>query len=289
MSWSAFICEDLKTKIVRGKKLPDRMSLSKLSRHYGVSTTPVRIAVDELIVEEFLIRAENGRLVVNRKKQGTNVDGAETVAPEPPRNYREIIAKDLFCSSLAGKGEFIREEQTANQYGVSPTAVREVFHQLAGQGMLRHIPRRGWKLRPFRTKDLEDYLKIREVMELTSLDLAWPNLVDEDLKKIYDGNQLPSAESEWPTIDNSLHDYIVDKADNYYARDFFDRHGKYFQMIYDWDALDRESAIEAVEQHREIISAMLCRDKIAAKDALSLHIRTNYAIMKALLPTEDKS
>jgi DNA-binding GntR family transcriptional regulator len=37
-----------------------------------------------------------------------------------------------------------------------------------------------------------------------------------------------------------------------------------------------------VKQHREILSAMLCRDRRAAKKALAHHIRTNYGRLKNL-------
>ncbi len=281
MSWMAFVRDDLRAKIGRGATLPPRLTLNELSLHYGVSTTPVRSAIDELVDEEFLVRHDNGRLTVNHEKVGSLAESLSE-PPEPPRDHREVIARDLFLKSLSGGAEFVREEPTAEQYSVSTAAVREVFHQLAGQGLLRHFPRRGWQLRAFRRKDLEDYLRIREVLELTALEQAWPHLVDEELKAIYDGNQLPSDENAWPVIDNSLHDYIVDKADNFYARDFFERHGKYFKTVWDWDAQDRESAIESVAQHREVLSAMLCRDLPSAKRALAHHIRTNYAILKQM-------
>ena len=42
--------------------------------------------------------------------------------------------------------------------------------------------RRAWRLRPFRKEDLGAFLEIRELLELKAMDLAWPYLVDENLR-----------------------------------------------------------------------------------------------------------
>jgi DNA-binding GntR family transcriptional regulator len=277
MSWSTFIRDDLRAKISGADALPAELTLHGLSQHYGVSTTPVRIAVGELIAEDYLLRKDHGRLRVNPRKLGATPPNEP---PTPPRDQHQEIARDLIAKSLEGEAVFVREREAAEKHGISTAAVREVFHRLAGSGVLRHLPRRGWQLRPFRLKDLENYLKVREVLELTALDEAWSHLVDEELEAICDGNQLPGSDEEWPAIDDSLHDYLIKKADNRYILDFFERHGHYYKALFEWDAGDRNSAIETVLQHREIIEAMLCRDRRTARKTLGHHIRTNYALLK---------
>lgn len=284
MSWSDYIRDDLRTKIRGADALPERFTLHGLSRQYGVSITPVRAAVDALVAEKMLVRRDNGRLAVNPKKLGSRPAGQ---SPAPPRDHYEEISRDLIGQSLQGVPIFVREEQTAEHYGISTAAVREVFHRLAGTGVLEHLPRRGWQLRPFRRKDLDNYLEVREVLELTALDQAWPHLIDTELRAIRDGNRLPADQGQPPVIDDSLHGYIVEKADNVYIRDFFQRHGRYYRILFDWDAIqsDRDAAIEAVQQHHEILAAMLGRDRRAAKKALAHHIRTNYGRLNRLDPS----
>ncbi len=281
MHWADYIRNDLRQRICRAQSLPQRLTLHTLSKEYGVSITPVRAAVDALVADDLLLRGENGRLAVNRKKLGSAKGRNLPAAPAPPRDYLQDIARDLIAESLRGKAVFVREEPTAERYGVSTAAVREILNRLAGRGILRHLPRRGWQLRPFRRKDLDDYLKAREVLEALALDQAWPQLVDAELQAIYDGNTLPEN-GEAPVIDDSLHGYIIEKADNFYVRDFFDRHGPYYRMLFDWDAISRDSAIQAVQQHHQILAAMLCRDRRAAKKALLHHIRTNYGLLNQL-------
>ena len=159
--------------------------------------------------------------------------------------------------------------------------MRQILNWLAGVGLVEHLPRRGWRVRPFRQEELVAYIEVREVLEPKALDLAWPRLVDEDLKTIYDGNMVPTGADQQPIVDDSLHAYIVGKAGNRYIRDFFQRHGRYFETLFEWEGTDRDAAIETVHQHRAILGALLARDREAAREALVAHVRFSHPILMA--------
>lgn len=184
--------------------------------------------------------------------------------------------------SLEGEPVYLREEATAEKYGLSRSAVRNIFHRLAGSGMLDHIPRRGWRLRTFRQEDMDAFSEAREVLELKALELAAPHLVDADLLAMLDNNCLPSSKKEAPLIDNSLHAYFIDKADNFYIKDFFERHGSYFSMIFRKEAKDRDAAIETVGDHRAVLTALLDKNWRGAREALSRHIRFNHPVLSKI-------
>ncbi len=254
---------------------PDRLTLDSLSKQYQVSTRPVRAAVQELIDEKYLEKRDNGRLAIRRKTPAGKVS-----PPQEPVDWCEVIANDLLRLSLAGEPVLLREETTAEKYGIGRSTVREVFLRLAGRGLLEHLPRRGWRVRPLRMEDLDAYIAMRVALELMALDLALPRLVDEDLQAILDGNRLPESASERPSVDNSLHAYLIEKSKNPFIVDFFDRHGKYYNSLFHWEGVDRETKIETIEQHREILEALLRRDPAKAKIALENHIRNNHPILR---------
>jgi DNA-binding GntR family transcriptional regulator len=285
-TWVGYVRDDLKAHITAGRQLPAPLTLQQLSAHYAVSMTPVRGAVRQLIAEGFLYRRENGRLVVNPRRFGkpSNVEPA----PSPPRNYANEIATELARLSLQGEVLFVRENETAARFGLSTTAIRQVFHELAGAGLLEHIPRRGWRLRPFRRRDLDDYVRVRELLELEALEAAWPYLEDGELERIYQGNVLPARGGERLVVDDSLHDYLIDKADNFCLRDFFHRHGRYYRTLFSWESTNHEAAVAAVEQHRAILEALLRRDRDAARSALAAHIRYCHPMLKEHLARRRK-
>jgi DNA-binding GntR family transcriptional regulator len=279
MSIATFIKHDLLTNIRSGEIGADRLTLDALSKRYQVSVTPVRAAVRELIEEKYLKKENNGRLAIRFETLARAAS-----APRGPTDWGEVIANDLVLLSLEGEPVLLREETTAEKYGISRSSTRQIFQRLAGRGILRHLPRRGWQLRPFRQTDLDDYIEMRALLELKALDLAWPRLVDEDLQAMLDRNRLPTNPDDRPASDNSLHAYLVEKSQNTYIADFFDRHGKYYDALFEWENLDRDAQVQEVRQHREILEALLRRDRSAAEHALVNHIRNNHPVLLANRP-----
>lgn len=283
MSLSSYIKQDLLARICSGKEHLPELTLKKLSDRYRVSMTPVRMALEELVSEGYLEKS-NRRLVINRERAQSAPPGVQNA--EPPKDYYQIIFEDLTRTSLQGKAIYLREQSTAEQYGISRWDVQRIFTRLAGEGLMEHIPRCGWRLRAFRKKDFDAFLRIRSLLELEALEIAWPYLVEADLRAIRHLNRLPASESEPPGMDNSLHDYILNKADNFYIADFIQRHGTYYKLLFDYEALDRETAIQTVHQHHAILDAMIARDLPAAKAALSDHINNNHPVIKRMLETD---
>src|SRR5215217_494462 len=221
MSIATFIKQDLIASIRSGQIGSDRLTLDALSKRYRVSATPVRVAVRELIEEKYLRKGDNGRLAIHFDSLASPI----TATPEEPTDWNQVIANDLVQLSLEGVPVLLREETTAEKYGISRSSIRQIFHRLAGRGILEHLPRRGWQLRPFRQADLDAYIDMRVTLELKAMELAWPRLVDEDLQVMLAGNRLPANADDRPITDNSLHGYLIKKARNPFISDFFDRHG----------------------------------------------------------------
>lgn len=276
MNLSDKIEKDIITHLSAGKK-PCKLTVAALAAHYKVSTTPVRIVIDRLLESGVLQKLPNGRLQSTLDENQSVVDFQGRLDDKDPY---ELILRDIVNKSLSKDEEFIREEGTAEKFALSRSAVREILLRISGEGMLQHIPRRGWRVRSFSQEDLDSYLQVREVMELRALELAWGKLLDIDLQEMYDGNKPAESEGDTATIDNRLHAYIVEKADNYYITDFFSRHEPFFRILFEWEGEDRLAAEETVIQHRAILGALLNRDKAAAVDSLKEHINYHHPVLK---------
>lgn len=276
-SLAEYIKQDLKARLKSGQQLPANLTLESLAEHYDVSFTPVRTAVIELVSEGWLYKGANRRL--SPVRQRIEADARSTVAeplPAPPRDLLKIVGDDLVRISLGGRPIYLREEAAACHYEVSRSAIRNIFHRLAGVGLLNHIPRRGWQVQPFRHSDMVAFLDVREVLELRALDLAAPRLIDEELLQMRDANVEPEEESIWPLVDHSLHAYIIERAGNPYIKDFLERHGRYYNLLFDWEDQDRQTAVDTVRRHHKILNALLDRDMETAREALSRDIRCNH-------------
>jgi DNA-binding GntR family transcriptional regulator len=278
MSIATYIKDDLAAQLSSGQELPVQLTLDSLAEHYSVSLTPVRTAVAELIDEGLLEKGPNRRLAVTvprRKRSRTR----QTKPPEPPRDPYEVVAGDLVQLSLRGEPIYLREEATAEKYDISRSAIRNILHRLAGEGMLDHIPRRGWRLRPFRQDDLQAFIEVREVLELKALELARPKLDTGELQRMLELNVPPASSGISQSVDESLHEYLIATAGNAYIKDFFDRQGRYYRLLFEWEDHDQDVAIETMRQHREILTALLKKNWSAAKQSLSHHILDNHPIL----------
>ncbi len=270
MTMTAYIKNDLRARIQAGDGLLESLTLCGLATHYKVSLTPVRCAVNDLIQEKWILKRPNGRLVVNgsRSRAGQSIVRAQR--PEPRRDWYRVIADDVIRLSFRGQAVFLREEAAARKYGISRTVVRQVFNRLAGLGIFEHLPRRGWRVRPFRCQDVASFLQVREAMELLALELARPRLVRADLEEMLDNLAVPRSVD---CLDDAMHRYLVEKSENRYIQDFFREHtGLYnYRILFglEHDEVERNAT---VAQHRNVIEALLAEDWARARKQLSQHI-----------------
>lgn len=279
MTLASFIQHDLANRIEAGQGLPEPLTLDALARHYRVSFTPVRRAVGELVSQRYIEKDEQGRLSVGplRARGPARAD-----ATAPPPNCDHLIAAELIRRSLRGESDYLREEATAERHGVGRTVIRQVFGRLAGQGLLEHVPRCGWRVRRFDEADMRAYLEVREALELKALDLARPRLVRTDLEAMLAGNPA-AAPGRHARLDNRLHCYLIEKSGNHYIQDFFARHGVYYTTLFDNAALGAPVVAEMAEQHRAILRPLIDRDWPRARRALVHHIRSQWPIVERLM------
>jgi len=282
MSIANYIQNDLAIRLKSGRELPAQLTIDSLAEMYKVSFTPVRTAIAGLIDEGILEKGPNRRLVVSIAPDETTNVSDPILLPEPPRDPYEMIVSDLVQLSLQGGAVYLREEVTSEKYDVSRSVIRNVFHRLAGEGILDHIPRRGWRLRTFRQDDLEAYVEVRESLELKALKLAFSKLNPKELQRMLDANSFPATPQELPRIDESLHSYIIRLSGNTYIKDFFARQGRYYDLLFKWEDHDRDTAVETVRQHREILMNLIERNEESAQKSLSYHILNNHPILSQI-------
>ena len=260
-----FIAEDLRANPL-DPKTP--LTLAGLAERYGVSLTPVRQAVQELLSVGVLEKTPTGRL-----RLGTSTP---TLPPIALRQWEDDLRQEILTRSLRGESDFLREEALAERFAVGRTALRHVLSRLAGQGFLTHEPRRGWRVRALSLADVADYLIVRERLELLALELALPKLDSARLQALRDANTDEG-------LDNSLHALLITAAGNRYITEFFAQEGVYYTALFDWATPEADRVAEMAAQHREIVDALIARDAPYAAAALAAHIRAQRRIVEGLL------
>jgi len=291
MSLVARIKNEIGSCLERSEDLQIPLTVQGLSEHYGVSYTPVREAIGELIGVGLIHKKSNGRLEAITPKKRSKKSNFQT-QKESQKKPVENITKELVEISLGGEESFVREEATASKHGLTRSTLRQILQRLAGEGILEHVPRRGWRVKPFSQEDMDAFIEVREVMELKALDLAKAKLPSPEsqrkLRQIKENNQLANGKKGQAKIDNSLHAYFIDLAANPYINDFFNRHGRYFTILFNWEGENEKAAAEAVSQHHEIIDALLAQNWSLAKKRLSHHLHSNHPVLSNLRGIQNK-
>jgi DNA-binding GntR family transcriptional regulator len=284
MKLASRIEKDLSAQLL-SNSLSCPLTMDGLSQHYGVSYTPVRKALNGLIEEGLIRKKENGRLELIETFKPHTYEARSFEIEDIPDPSIEIT-RELVELSLSGKEVFIREESTARKHGLSRSSLRQILLKLAGEGLILHIPRRGWQVKPFRQEDLQSFIEVREVMELKALELAQSKLSKPEakhrLQEIKASNQILKNRKVKVKIDNSLHQYLLELAGNPYLDDFFQRHGKYYSILFEWEGGNENAAIQAVHHHHAIIDALIDEDWALARTELSEHLRTNHPVLQEI-------
>ncbi|WP_308367488.1 MULTISPECIES: GntR family transcriptional regulator [unclassified Microbulbifer] len=281
MTITEFIKTDVKAALHARGRLPFKLTLGAMSSHYGVSLTPVRHAVDELIEEGVIRRKENGRLeLVPDALKGQVVEAPQPESPD--QKLDEQIRQDVIARSLQQDTEYLREQATAEKYGAGRTVVRQVFSRLAGAGLIEHVPRCGWRVRAFSEQDMHDYLDIREMLELRALDLARDKFDEDELRQLLKANR-PGQGKDRSLLDFDLHDCWIDRCGNRYIREFFARYSPFYNALFNYAVIDEEVKREMAREHCEIIECLLERDWKGAREALSHHIREQRGAVSRMI------
>ena len=279
-----YVEEDLRRRIQSGQGLPHPLTLASLSQHYGVSFAPVRSALDKLIEEGLIHKKENnGRIEINSERIGTSKSYKPVASPLRPDDWDRILIQEVMLASLSGTATYLREEALAHKHGIGRSVIRSTFSRFAGAGLIEHIPRRGWRVRPLNLEDVRAYLEVRKTLELKALELAKPHLVREDLEPMLAGNQ-PNGQNNPGMLDNRLHEYIIEKSGNHYIRDFFRQHvAAYYRTLFDYAAPEASVVVEMAAQHRRILDALMTRAWTRARTALTEHIESQERVLTQLL------
>ncbi|XAL99679.1 GntR family transcriptional regulator [Phycisphaeraceae bacterium D3-23] len=272
MTLSDRIQRELVVLLAGSDPLPFKLTLTAISSHFGVSPMPVRQAVGELIDQGLLRKQANGRIEVDLVAVAALDSVDVDLIGEPDGSIEQRITDAVVVRSLTRDEHYLREAEAAEQFGIGRTVVRRVFGQLAGQGLLTRVPRCGWLVRPYREKDMLDYLDIRETLEVKAMRLARDRLDPAVLQTYLEGND-PGGRGRTVQLDNRLHAYWIEQSNNRYIIDFFANHGTFYNALFDYAALEPNATQAMARQHIEILEALIASDLRGAAKALTRHIR----------------
>jgi len=186
--------------------------------------------------------------------------------------------KDAIWSDILHPGIIYSEPQLAQELKISRTPVREALLELAGNGFLTFIPRRGFKINQLSLKEVHHLFSFRRTIELAVLSEVIPIINDGEIEDIVDIHNRDIAATHdtslqtFVQIDREFHTFLAELTENQYliaaqenARDLIDWVGT--------KILKRpERSQEAVREHGAIVDAIREKDLAQALQCMERHI-----------------
>ncbi|WP_323771837.1 GntR family transcriptional regulator [Antarctobacter sp.] len=188
-------------------------------------------------------------------------------------------------------GERLRETELAERLGVSRTPVREAIRQLEADGLVAHLPRIGASVRKLDYAEVMELYEMRAVLEGTAARLAARAASEVELLELAALNEQLAGAGTGPEasrLNRIFHATLLDAAKNrFLARSMLSLQ-RALMILGPSQLYDSARAVEAVEEHRHLLEALMVRDGAAAETAMRAHIEAAQRMRIRTLRERDR-
>lgn len=201
-----------------------------------------------------------------------------------PSALWENIADLIRAAILSGElepGSKLIETELAERFGTSRGPIREAIRELAREGLVTELPRRGSLVSTLTAHDLSEVYAVRQALEVAASRVVIARARDDELHALE--THLEALESPPPGagyLDQAVHDLAFHRSLVALARN--ERMATmYEQMLTQTMLLLRTASLENPAlrtdlrraAHCDILQALIDRDEAAARAALEAHYR----------------
>jgi DNA-binding GntR family transcriptional regulator len=188
------------------------------------------------------------------------------------------IYATLFDRIIDGEykaGVRLKEEALASEFAVSRTPVREALRQLAQDGLVEILPKRGAKVLGFTVDDVEEIYDIRKSLEIQALRSSAQYLSIQGLKELRVELQELAKSPDYhrhQEMDAKLHNYFIEASGKKRLISILQQMFRLIQQFRELGFKDSEVRDAASQAHFSLVDALSVRDLAKAEKILETHI-----------------
>ena len=199
-------------------------------------------------------------------------------------------------------GTMLRQEQLAEQYGVSRTPIREALRRLDALGLVVFRPNRGVLVRAPSRDELRQTIVVRAALEGAAAELAATRISAEHIDRLEQADEryvaltrrlqapdLADAERqdvtfEWLRVNDTFHDIVLEAAGMPLLRTMAHsvRRALRTPPLLLSDDVQRLHG-ENLRQHRALLEALRAGNPRAARELMAGHIQATGRLIDAIL------
>src|SRR5437867_2770565 len=174
-------------------------------------------------------------------------------------------------------GSVVNEARLREELKIGRTPIREALQRLARENLVRSIPHRGTFVTDVNITDLARITEVRLVLEAHAARLAADKLTTQDRQAIEELLELlrrgyVTDQRDLMQLDQQIHRLIYRSAHNPFLEATLERYFNLSLRLW-YLVLDREVRLrEAVDEHVELLQAILAGDGQRAEDIMRRHV-----------------
>ena len=199
------------------------------------------------------------------------------------------ILRDNICRGVYAPGTRLQEAELTEGLNVSRSPVREALRQLAAEGLLLEIPNKGVYVKDFTVRDIEEIYDLRVMLESYGIFHSTghiPSMRRERLLGLLSDMETFLEKGDvqsYTAVDERLHNHIVHLGENSLINDTYDRVRSMNQQFRILSLTDPQRFRESLDEHREIVHALVTGDLKRADDVNRHHLElARQAILKRM-------
>jgi len=200
--------------------------------------------------------------------------------------YREL--RKMIINGVLSPGQKIIQEKLAAKMGISRTPLRVALHMLEAENLIEPKNKTGFKVKVIDNKEIMEIFDCRIALESTAAGILAENINPTDaqnLRRFFQPYEKRKGEEydKYKKADTQFHDFVVEKCGNRYLYKLF-KQGNLITYI------ERIGLIRPPEQtlqdHLDIIEAILDHDKEGAEQAMKTHLIKSKKVIEEKLKEE---
>jgi DNA-binding GntR family transcriptional regulator len=202
-----------------------------------------------------------------------SADSARSQSEEAYLRIRErIVSLDMPPGSVVNEGRLRQELK------IGRTPIREALQRLARENLVRSVPHRGTFVTDVNITDLARITEVRVVLEAHAARLAADRLSASDracfaeLLEVLEHGRPKVDQRELMLLDQQIHRQIYIAARNPFLEATLERYFNLSLRLW-YLVLDRDVSLrEALEEHAELLRAILSGDADRADESMRRHV-----------------
>ncbi|MFL0269014.1 GntR family transcriptional regulator [Candidatus Clostridium radicumherbarum] len=196
----------------------------------------------------------------------------------------ESLRKTII-SGIIPVGERIIEKEYAERLNISRTPIREALRRLEMEELVEYLPRKGVVVKKISTEDVIEIYKIRHSLEVLAAINAMDNITLEEINEIEKLLDLTEEQNRAGKVEEVIKLFGEFNTRIYRAsrmkrlESMISRLNEYLQRFRNISISENERREEGIKEHREILKAIIEKDKEGIEFIIKKHLEYSLIIV----------